>query len=184
LKRLYLIDDPDRHQDTSLRDDTNEIFINGDFHLMKESDIPSITEKLNQFNHCYQVAPWMDDDQTKNFLLPRKYVVYTLVKRNNDGVTDMISFYYYYMHLHEDNEKIVVAHLGMYFFATMTMEQMINSVKSNLKYYEFDQISYHEYGNCEKLNLVSYETNHVSYYTMHGCNDIVTDLNAFSFIPL
>jgi len=172
LKQLNLIDG-----------DTEEL-INGDFHLMKETDVSIITEKLNQFNHCYQVAPWMDDDQTKNFLLPRKNVVYTFVKKNDNVITDMISFYFYYMNLMDENEKIVVAHLGMYFFATMTLEKMINAVKSNLKYYGFDQISYHEYGQCEKLNLVSYETNDICYYAMHGCKDIITDFNAFCFIPI
>jgi len=154
-----------------------------EMNTMKIEDIAIVTQKMNEFNKCYQMAPHMDEKQVHDFLLPRKYVTYTFVKRTDGQITDLLSFYQYQINLLETGDSIIVAHLGLYFFATSSLEILICSVKDKLKYYGFDQISYYAFGQTEELNLTSYETEIKSYYSLYGC-DTMQNFNSFTFIPI
>ena len=151
-------------------------------HLMTEKDISNVTNKLNEFNHCYLSAPWMDEEQTKKLLLPIKNIVYTFVKFDeNKNITDVITFYYY--HLIIDNITLTIAQLGMYVNSTLSLEKLILASIPNLLYYGFDQIAYYDYGQLKDLKIENYETSIKHYYSMIGPNKI-DDFNGFRFIPM
>ncbi|CAD7947654.1 unnamed protein product [Amoebophrya sp. A25] len=64
------------------------------FRIMEERDIPQVTDLLNNFLQKYLLRPIMSKDEVRHWVLPRKDVIYAMVREEKPGkITDVFSFY-------------------------------------------------------------------------------------------
>lgn len=129
-----------------------------DLHLMVVSDIKSIVPKLNKFIEKYHFKPCFNEDNTYIFLLPKKNIVYTFVKRNSNQVTDMITIYKNYVYCKEKNEMIGVGQLTYYFHETLSLTELIVCLIDKLPSYGIDQLIFRDIANNEDINITKFST--------------------------
>ena len=130
------------------------------FHLMKESDLKSVTKKINIFMDQFKIRSHFTIDTARHFLIPRKNIIYSFVKKNDEGViTDFISMYKSCVYSTYTKKIIYTANITYYFYETLTLTEMINLIMIKLPSYKIDQIIFNTMGNNSTINITKFLTN-------------------------
>ena len=134
--------------------------------VMVKSDISIVTTKLNDKLKDLVIKPFLTNESTRHFLLPKNNIVYTFVIRNSEGdVTDMISVYKHYILAIESHLMISNAQLSFYFNESRTLTQLVELLLDKLKNYGFDQLTYRDQFTNTDINITHYDTNgQLNYY--------------------
>ena len=132
--------------------------------MMQKSDIESIRPRLNNFLKKFKIRPYFTNDSIGHFLLPKKNIVYSFVKRDNSQVTDFVSVYKHYLYCIEKQEMISVAQLAFYYYETMTLTELVTHLLDKLKVYGFDQFVFRNIGENEEINLTRFNGSKLYYY--------------------
>ena len=128
-------------------------------HLMTTSDINSIVPKLNKSLEKFKVRPHFNEDSAHHFLLPKKNIVYSFVKRNdNNEVTDFVSVYKNYLYCLDQNKIISVAQLAFYYYETMNLTELITNLIDKLQVYKFDQLVFKDTAENTNINVTKFTT--------------------------
>ncbi|AHA45223.1 putative N-myristoyltransferase [Acanthamoeba polyphaga mimivirus] len=158
---------------------------NNPLSLMVKTDILSVTSKLNIHLQHLSVRPYLTEDSVHHFILPKKNIVYTFVKRDSRGyVTDMVSVYKHYAYILETGKIISNAQLSFYYNETMDLTQLILLLLDKLINYGFDQLIFRNFYDNEKINITRFETNgELNYYAGNISMPITCPNNMF-MIPI
>uniref|UniRef100_A0A6G6AD97 glycylpeptide N-tetradecanoyltransferase n=1 Tax=Borely moumouvirus TaxID=2712067 RepID=A0A6G6AD97_9VIRU len=151
--------------------------------LMKSTDIQSVCSKLNNFLQKLDVKPFFNKDSTKHFILPRKNIVYTFVKYENDNVTDMISAYKIYYYCLEHKKMLSVAFLSFYFYETMNITDLVLMFLDKLKDYGFDQLIFRNTFNNSEINITKFLTCGELNYYLGNIHMKKIDSKNITFLP-
>lgn len=136
---------------------------NNQLHLMTASDIDFIIPKLNKSMEKNKIRPYFTNKNAHHFLLPKKNIVYSFVKKLNSEITDFVTVYKNYSYCLDHNKIISVAQLAFYYHETMELTELIVELLGKLSTYGFDQLIFkniHENMNielekfplCDKIN--------------------------------
>lgn len=144
---------------------------NNPLHLMVESDILSIVPKLNASMEKIKIKPYFTFDSAKNFLLPKKNIVYTFIKKNNKGeVTDFITVYKNYLYCIESDEMVSVGQLAFYYYETMDLTQLVTYLLNKLVIYKFDQLVFRDMNKNSDINITKFSTSDELYFYLYNVN--------------
>lgn len=116
---------------------------NNPFHLMKESDIPTVTLNLNQSLSKFPVKQIFDEKAVHHYFLPKKNIVYSFVIRSEDDITDFVSVQKNYMYCLEKEKMISTAYLT-YSFHSMDITDLFYFLMDKLITYRFDQLIFNQ----------------------------------------
>lgn len=125
---------------------------------LKECDLSSVANQLNEFHKKYDFRPYFDADYVRDYMLPKKNIVYSYVLKNNDVITDFISVtktYYYCFHF---EDVISIANLTYYFTNTMSIRDLVCCLIDKIKD-EFDQLNFYNMMDNDEIHLNKFETN-------------------------
>ncbi|BCS83442.1 N-myristoyltransferase [Cotonvirus japonicus] len=151
--------------------------------LMIESDIPSVTLKLNESWKNLQIKPFLTDISTRHFLLPKKNIVYTFVVRNGSIITDMVSVYKTYIYSIDKKQIISTAQLGFYYCKTMSLTQLITYLIDKLKKYNFDQLIFKNAHQGLDINIDKFTTYGNLYYYLYNVTVPKTEVSKICMFP-
>ena len=103
-----------------------ELPISG-FRPMEEKDVEQVYVLLENFEKQFKVHGYYDRDQVKHWFIPRKNVVYSYVRENNDKITDFISFYNLPSSIlqHESYKKLMAAYSFFNINTTITVKEIM-----------------------------------------------------------
>lgn len=104
-----------------------ELPISG-FREMEEKDVEQVYVLLENFEKQFKVHGYYDRDQVKHWFVPRKNVVYSYVRENQDKViTDFISFYNLPSSIlqHEKHKKLMAAYSFFNINTTITVKEIM-----------------------------------------------------------
>ncbi|AGF85069.1 N-myristoyltransferase [Moumouvirus goulette] len=153
--------------------------------LMKTTDIQIICSKLNKFMEKLDVKPFFTDDSIKHFLLPKKNIVYTFVKQdNNNHITDMISAYKVYYYCLEYKKMLSVALLSYYFYETTDITELVLMFLDKLKEHGFDQLIFRNTFNNSEINITKFLTCGELNYYLGNIRIKEINNNSISFLPI
>ena len=133
-------------------------------HLMIESDISSLAEKLNHSLQDLTIKVDFDTDFVKEFFLPKKNIVYSFVVRNGSEVTDFVSIYKSHLHCLEKNRIISVGNLSFYFCNSMPLTYLLAYLLDKLILYKIDLLAFTNQNQNDSINLTKYPSSIQSYY--------------------
>ena len=122
------------------------------FRPMEEKDVEQVHDLLENFEKKFKVHGYYDKDQVKHWFLPRKNVVYSYVREdNNNKVTDFISFYSLPSSIlqHESYKKLMAAYSFFNINNTLTVKEIMKCALILAKNAGFDVF------NC--LNIMNNE---------------------------
>lgn len=141
------------------------------FHLMAESDIDSVVIELNNFLAKFKVRPYFTNDSAHHFLLPKRNVVYSFVKKNTENdVTDFVTIYKKYLYCLDKNKIISVAKLAFYYYSTMNLTELIVHLIDKLLSYNFDQLLFSDMGENINIDITKFSTfDEFNYYFYNLC---------------
>ena len=60
---------------------------------MTANDVPQVTKLLSEYLLKFKLAPSMTEDEVSHWLLPIDKVIYSYVVKQDEKVTDFVSFY-------------------------------------------------------------------------------------------
>ncbi|ANB50841.1 putative glycylpeptide N-tetradecanoyltransferase [Powai lake megavirus] len=145
------------------------IIDNNPLHLLKQSDMNIVVNKLNKFMDHLQFKPFFNQESGNHFLLPKKNIVYTFVKYNDKNeVTDMISVYKNFFYCLEKNKIISVAHLSFYFFETLSITELVFMLLDKLSKYGFDQLIFRDHLFNSDINITKFSTDSKLKYYLYN----------------
>ena len=104
-----------------------ELPISG-FREMEEKDVDQVYELLDNFEKQFKVHGYYDKDQVKHWFIPRKNVVYSYVRENQDKkITDFISFYSLPSSIlqHDKYKKLMAAYSFFNINTTITVKEIM-----------------------------------------------------------
>lgn len=128
------------------------------FHLMVLADLDSVIIKLNKFMTKFDIHIWLEIESAKHFLIPKKNIVYSFVKKNSDGIiTDFISAIVTCTYFTSTDKKIYTANITYYFYETMSLTEMVSFTMLKLPSYGIDQICLNEMAHNKKINITKFE---------------------------
>ena len=121
------------------------------FRPMEEKDVEQVYVLLENFEKQFKVHGYYDRDQVKHWFIPRKNVVYSYVREENDKITDFISFYNLPSSIlqHESYKKLMAAYSFFNINTTMTVKEIMKCALILAKNAGFDVF------NC--LNIMNNE---------------------------
>lgn len=159
-------------------------FPNNPLHLMTDKDIDSVTFKLNNFLEKFTIKPNFTPTSTKHFLLPRKNIVYSFVKRNHKKEpTDFVSIYKSYWYCIDKKEMVSIASLAFYFHETMDLTELIAYLLDKLITYKIDQLIFKDIMNNTNIDITKFST----YEKQQHCIDPLilnpTDASKIAIFP-
>lgn len=161
--KLAKIGLPTEHMDNlSVADDK--------LHLLKSIDISSIVPKLELETKSYAIRPVWTAELVRQYLLPKKNIVYSFVIKNSQNeITDFISVYQYFIYCLDVEEIISVAHLAYYFCTSISLTQMINCLVEKLKNYKLDGLMINDMASNNTINITKFEfiPNNIYYYSQN-----------------
>jgi len=104
----------------------NELPFSG-FRQMEEKDVEQVFVLLEKFESQFKVHGYYDRDQVKHWFLPRKNVVYSYVREDNNTITDFISFYSLPSSIlqHESYKKLMAAYSFFNINTTLTVKEIM-----------------------------------------------------------
>lgn len=140
-------------------------------HLMIVSDIKIIVSKLNNFLEKFKIRPYFTDNTVNHFLLPKKNIVYSFVKKDSDNeITDFISVYKNYIYCLDHNKLISVAQLAFYFNETMSLTELVINLIDKLSLYNFDQLTFRNIAENMDINITKFATYDQLYHILYNLN--------------
>ena len=98
------------------------------FRPMEEKDVDQVYVLLEKFEKEFKVHGYYDEDQVRHWFVPRKNVVYSYVREDNDKkITDFISFYSLPSSIlqHESYKKLMAAYSFFNINNTMTVKEIM-----------------------------------------------------------
>jgi glycylpeptide N-tetradecanoyltransferase len=98
------------------------------FRQMEEKDVEQVYVLLENFEKQFKVHGYYDRDQVRHWFIPRKNVVYSYVREDNDNkITDFISFYNLPSSIlqHESYKKLMAAYSFFNINTTMTVKEIM-----------------------------------------------------------
>lgn len=159
--------------------------IANDFHLMTKNDVKNVVIKLNKFMDSYKIKPFFNKDSASNFLLPKKKIIYSFVKKNSNGLpTDFVNVYINYLYCKEKNKLISMAHLAFYFYETLTLTDLVTCLLDKLKSYGIDQLMFRNMAQSENINITKFTTHSQTNYYLYNTALKKTNFNEFCFFPI
>ncbi len=157
---------------------------NNPLHLMQDRDIDIVTIKLNNHTKKLYIKPFFTNDSVHHFLLPKKNIVYSFVKRDeNNEVTDFISIYKNYLYCLEKNQTVSVANLAFYFCETMTLTELVIYLLNKLPSYGIDQLNFRDTTENSTININKFSTHDKFHYFFYNVCMSETDSSKISFYP-
>lgn len=154
-------------------------------HLMVASDIESIIPKLNKFMEKFLIRPYFTEDSAHHFLLPKKNIIYSFVKRNEKGdVTDFISTYKNYYFCIQKQKMISVCLIAFYYYETLTLTELVTFLIDKLPSYKIDQLSFHNMADNQNINIMRFLTDAKLNYFFYNVNIKETPNNKLCFYPI
>jgi glycylpeptide N-tetradecanoyltransferase len=142
---------------------------NNPLHLMSASDIEHVIPKLNKFLEKFSIKPYFTNDSAYHFLLPKKNIVYSFVKRNQkEDVTDFICIYKHYLYCLKQNKMVTAGQLSFYFYDTMTLTQLVSYLLDKLPSYGIDQLIFRNTGENMQINITKYSPQGELYYFFYN----------------
>lgn len=149
LKKIGFLDDPSSI--TSLK--TNPL------HLMKITDVSNLISKLSIYMKNFEIKPIINENFINHYLLPKKNIVYSFVKKNSDNeITDFISVYKYYQYCLDVKEILSVAHLGYYFCTSLNITELVSLLIDKLDKYGFDELIFNDMAENRNINITKFES--------------------------
>lgn len=128
-------------------------------HLMTKADIDIVTQKLNHHLQKYIIRPFFTNESAYHFLIPKKDIAYTFVKRNeNNIVTDMITIYKKYLYSIPFNQTVSVGWIAFYFMETMTLTQLVTYLIDKIIAYDIDQLVFGDIMDNTDINITRYSS--------------------------
>jgi hypothetical protein len=153
-------------------------------HLMNNSDIDGVTTKLNKHLENQSIKPYFTNESVYHFLIPKKNIVYSFVKRGpNNSVTDFICVYKKYLYCFEKNCTVSVANLSFYFHETMTLTELVTYLLDKLPSYHIDQLVFSNTHDNMNINITKFSTYDNFYYYFYNVLLKETDSSKISFYP-
>jgi glycylpeptide N-tetradecanoyltransferase len=130
-------------------------------HLMKESDLECVVNKLNRFMARFVIHPIFDIKSGRHNLVPKKNIIYSFVKRDeNKIVTDFISVCKSCAYSVPSKKFIYTAVVNYYYFETMTLTELVTYLIDKLESYHIDQLSFGNIALNESIQLTKYLTHY------------------------
>lgn len=126
------------------------------FHITRNTDLITIKNKLNNFLSKYQVKVFFNDLSTQHFLMPKKDIIYSFIHKDNNMITDFVSFYKSYWYCPNKKKILSIATLGYYFYESMTLTNMIQHILPKLNNYGFDLLFFHNIMDNSNINILKY----------------------------
>lgn len=158
--------------------------IDNPLHLLTSSDIDMVVPKLNKFMEKIKIKPHFTKDSAYHFFIPKKNIVYSFVKRNqNDEVTDFINVYKKYLYCIDQKKIISVAQLSFYFYETMTLTQLVSYLLDKLISYDIDQLVFKNISENMEINITKFSTRDELYYYFYNFDIEETNCNTLCFYP-
>ena len=140
---------------------------NNPLHLVKDSDLVIIKEKLNHHLKKYKIRMFFDDHSIRHFILPKKDVVYSFINKEN---TDFVTVYKCYYYCIEKKKIISIAILGYYFYESMTLTELISHLIPKLYNYDFDQLSFSSHMDNMIINIPKFRIDTKLFFNGTDCN--------------
>lgn len=167
-----------------LLEDLNPLpsFSNNPLHLMKEHDIDIVTENINIFMNKHIIKPLMTNKIVKDFLLTKKNIVYSFIKKDNDNITDFISIYKSFIYSIETNKIISNGTLAFYYNNSLELTDLVSYLLDKLKFYNIDQFIFKD--NIEDINLTKFSTYGNLYYFFYNLDIDKINSTDFIFYPI
>ena len=164
------------------------------FHLTTMTDLESIVPKLNKFLQRFKVVQFFTTDSAKHFLLPKKNILYSFVKRTESNtVSDFIVMYVqkWVCKQNRDENKsdsdvnvnVNQVNIAYYYHETMSLTRMIRCIIPKLLHYGIDQLNLYTMGNNESINLTRYLTDVRLDYFLYDMTVPETNNNFILFYP-
>ena len=155
------------------------------FHLMTGADMKSVVPKLNTFVEKFDIKPYFTEDSARHFLLSKKNIVYSFVKRNDkQTVTDFVTVYKNYLYCIEKNKMISVAQLAFYYHETMDLTELITNLIDKLPGYGIDQLIFRNLADGPKINITKFAMYDKLNYFFFNVAIKETDPTKICFYPI
>lgn len=154
-------------------------------HIMKKSDIKHVIIKLNKYLSKYKVRPYFIKDTSYHFLLPKKNIVYSFVRKNSitNEITDFVTVYKYYLFCKEQKKLISTAQLSFYFNESMNLTELIICLINKLLSYHIDQLFFHDMMDNRDINLTKFDTYEQMNYYLNNIKIPMIDGDMFCYFP-
>lgn len=149
-------------------------------HLMVEEDIAEITIKLNNYLKKYAIKMYFTNDSTRHFLFPKKNIVYSFVKKQNNVVTDFVSVYKVDYRCSSTNQMITTAVLAFYYHESMDLTRLIMYLLDKLPSYGIDQFKFTD---VSDINVTKFESCDKLHFTFHNVQLPQLESNKLFFCP-
>lgn len=157
---------------------------NNPLHLMVISDIDIIVTKLNKFMEKFDIRPYLTNESAYHFLVPKKNIVYSFVKKNTDGnITDFINVYKNYLYCIEKKKIISVAKISFYFYESMTLTELITNLLDKLPSYGIDQLVFNDMADNSSINITKFSTYGNLYHFFYNVSIKETLTSKLCFYP-
>lgn len=163
-KNLYAVDFIDEYNSM-----VKPVNINNPFHLLKESEINIVKDKLNLFMDKFKIRNYFTETSAKHFLLPKKDIVYSFVNKIDNEITDFINVYKNYYYCIKKQKIISIATIGYYFYESLTLTEMVTFIIDKLNDYEIDQLNFYNNSDNMTIDITKYLTDFTLSFSM---NDI------------